>query len=262
MLGTVPLVDAYINGHAAGLVLDTGSNRTVLTSIAANRLGVAWDERDPRETAGLGGTAQAFEATVSSLALGGDGISDVKVLVAQGLPPMIDGVLGLDVLAGYEVDLDMPHRRLVLYRARSCPEAAPPWTAPFTRLPMKRQKSGHLLTQVELDGQPVSGLLDTGASRTLVGLTAAREAGMARAALRTDPTLRGYPSDGKGFAAHQRRFQTLKIGDDVLKRPIVYVAGLPSFTGDLIIGGDYLAIRHLWLSIGAGQVFVATDDQP
>ena len=262
MLGTVPLVTADINGHAVSLILDTGSNRTVLTSIAANRLGVTWDEGDPQETAGLGGTAQAFEATVSSLSLSGKVASDVKVLVAPELPPMIDGVLGLDVLTGYEVDVDMPHRHLVLYRARSCPKTSPPWTAPFARLPVEQQKSGHLLTHVELDGRSVLGLLDTGASRTFVGLAAAREASMTKAALRTDPTLSGYPNNGKGLAVHQRRFQTLKIGGDVLKRPNLYVAGLPSFTGDLIIGGDYLATRRLWLSVGTGQVFVTTDDQP
>lgn len=262
MLGTVPLVTADINGHAASLLLDTGSNVTMLNSIAANRLDVPWEERDPSEVAGLGGTAQAFEATVPSLALGGDVASDVEVLVAQGLPPMIDGVLGLDVLSDYEVDLDMPHRRLVLYRARSCPEALPPWTAPFTRLPVEQRQSGHLLMPVELDGRPIFGLLDTGASKTFVGMAAAREAGMARAALLTYPTARGYSLDGGSFVAHQRRFRTLKIGDDVLEKPALYVADLPPFAGDLIIGGDYLATRRVWLSLGINRVFVTTTDQP
>lgn len=262
MLGTVPLVTADINGHAASLLLDTGSNVTMLNSIAANRLGVAWEEHDPFEVAGLGGTAQAFEATVQSFALGSDVKPDVDVLVAQGGPPMIDGVLGLDVLTDYEVDLDTPHRRLVLYRARSCPEASPPWIAPFTRLPVEQREFGHLLTSVELDGRTVFGLLDTGASKTFVGMAAARDAGMVRAALLTYPTVRGYSLSGGNFVSHQRRFRTLKIGDDVLEKPALYVADLPSFTGGLIIGGDYLATRRVWFSFGTGRVFVSTTDQP
>ncbi len=262
LLGTVPLVTADINGQAASLVLDTGSNVTMLSGIAAKRLGVAWDEGAPLPITGAGGTADAFAATIPSLALGGDETSDVEVLVAQGLPPMIDGVLGIDVLTDYEVDLDVPHRRLVLYRARPCPDALPPWPMPFTRLPVDQQQSGHLLTPAELDGRPLLGLLDTGAAGTVIRLAAARDAGVTEAALRADPTQRAYSLDGNGIAVHQQRFETLKIGAAVLEQPVLYVADLPPFAEDLVIGGDYLATRRVWFSLSTGQVFVATADQP
>ena len=244
----MPLVIAEINSHPASLVLDTGSNVTMLSGKAANRLGVAWDEDAPLPVTGAGGTADAFAATIPSLALGGDVASDVEVLMAQGLPPMIDGVLGIDVLTDYGVDLDVPHRRLVLYRARSCSDALPPWTVPFTRLPANQQQSGHLLTPVELAGRPLSGLLDTGAAGTVVRLAAAWDADVTEATLRAYPARRAYSLDGNGV--------------DVLEQPVVYVADLPPFAEDLVIGGDYLATRRVWFSFRTGQVFVTTDDQP
>lgn len=166
------------------------------------------------------------------------------------------------MLADYEVDLDVRHRRLVLYRARFCPDASPPWTTPFTQLAVEQQQSGHLFTPVELDGRPIFGLLDTGASATVVGSSAAQHAGVTEAALQADPAQHAYSHAGSGISMRQRRFQTLKIGDDVLEKPALYVADLPSFMGDLIIGGDYLATRRIWLSFVTSQVFVTTNDQP
>ena len=262
VFGTVPLVTADINGRPAKLVLDTGSNVSVLNSMAADRLGVAWDENDPVEVVGLGGTGRFFTATVQNLALGDDVTQDVQMAVAHGLPPMIDGVLGTDVLAGYQLDLDMPHLRLVLYDAQACPDAAPSWSAPFTRLPVEQQQSGHLVTPVELNGRRLLGLLDTGASKTIVGTAAALDAGVARAALLTGPMNRALSFGGGNLVVSQRRFQTLKVGSDVLDRPALWVGNLPDFAAALIIGGDYLATRRIWLNLGAGQVFVTTNDQP
>jgi len=262
VLGTVPLVRADINGRPANLVLDTGSDLTVLNRAAAERLGVAWDERSPVAIGGAGGAARVFATTVPSLGLNGAMTSNVRVLLAQAPSPPLDGVLGINVLIGYELDLDAPHRRLVLYRARPCPAALPPWTAPFTRLPVQQQRSGHLFVPGELDGQPVFGLLDTGASYTTVGLAAARDAGVTAAALRADPAIRAHSINESGLVVRQRRFRTLKIGNDVLERPTLHVADLPPYAGELIIGGDYLSTRRIWLSLVTGQAFVTTNDQP
>ncbi len=258
----VPLVTADINGRPASLVLDTGSDTTVLNRAAAERLGVSWDGRAPVTLGGAGGKARAFATTVPILSLGEATIPKVRVLVAQTPAPPIDGVLGTNVLIGFELDLDVPNRRLVLYRARPCPAALPPWTAPFTRLPVQQQGSGHLFVPGELDGQPVRGMLDTGASNTTVGLASARDAGVTEAALRTDPVRRTQSFSEGGLIVRQRRFRTLRIGNDVLEQPMLQVANLPPYAGDLIIGGDYLATRRVWLSLVIGQVFVTTNDQP
>lgn len=262
VLGTVPLVTADINGRPANLVLDTGSDLTVLNRAAAERLGVAWDERSPVAIGGAGGAARVFATTVPSLGLNGAITSNVRVLLAQAPPPPLDGVLGINVLIAYELDLDVPHRRLVLYRARPCPAALPPWTAPFTRLPVQQQRSGHLFVPGELDGQPVFGLLDTGASYTTVGLAAARDAGVTATALRADPASRAYSMNTSGLIVRQRRFRTLKVGSDVLEHPTLHVADLPPYAGEIIIGGDYLSTRRIWLSLVTGQAFVTTNNQP
>ena len=260
--GNVPLVTADINGRPATLVLDTGSDVTVLNRRAAERLGVSWTERAPVAIGGPGGSASAFAATLPSLSLRGAATPDVHVLIAPAPAPPLDGVLGINVLIGYELDLDVPQRRAVLYRARPCPAALPPWTGPFTRLPVQQQRSGHLFVSGELDGQPVFGMLDTGASYTTVGLAPARDTGVTAAALMTSPARRAQAINESGLVVRQRQFRSLKIGNDVLDRPMLHVADLPPYAGELIIGGDYLATRRVWLALAIGQMFVSTSEQP
>jgi len=241
VIGTVPLVTADINGRPANLVLDTGSDTTMLNRAAAERLGVSWDERLPIALGGAGGAARAFSATLPSLALNGPATSNVRILVGQAPASPLDGVLGINVLIGYEIDLDVPHRRAVLYRARPCPAALPAWTKPFIRLPVQQQRSGHLFVPGELDGQPIFGLLDTGASYTTVGLAVARDAGVTAAALQANPAQRAQSINEGGLVVRQRRFRALKIGNETMEEPTLHVADLPPYAGEMIIGGDYLA---------------------
>lgn len=256
----VPLVTADINGQPVNLVLDTGSDITALNRAAATRVGVVWDERSPVGVGAAGGKASAFATTLPGLTLGGATTANVRTLIAQAPAPPLDGVVGINVLVGFELDFDVPHRRLGLYRARPCPAALPPWTAPFTRLPVQQQRSGHLFVPAALDGQPVFALLDTGASFTTVGLPAARDAGVTEAALRNDPALRSQSFNTEGLVVRRRQFRSLKVGNDVLERPTLHVAALPTFAGDMVIGGDYLSTRRVWLSLVTGQAFVTTNE--
>lgn len=262
VVSTVPLVTAQINGRPARLVVDTGADTTALSRTAAHRLGVGWDERAPVGLGGAGGRGQAFATTLAGVELGGSTTPNVRALITNTLPPPIDGVLGINVLVGYELDLDVPHRRLVLYRARPCPAALPPWTAPYTRLPVQQQPGGRLYVSAELDTQPVFALLDTGASNTTVAPGPARDAGVTAAALRAAPAFRAQAFNEGGLVGREQRFRSLRVGNDVLDRPLLHIADLPAYAGEMIVGGDYLTTRRLWLSFIPGRAFVTSSDQP
>ena len=46
-----------------------------------------------------------------------------------------DGLLGVDILARYELDLDLPHGKATLYRGRTCAGMLPGWKAPYATIP-------------------------------------------------------------------------------------------------------------------------------
>lgn len=253
--GTVPVLEAEINGQPAALVLDTGSDTTVLTRAAARRLGVA-ESASGRNVGGAGGRARAGVAVLDGFRLGPVPVRTPRLLLIDAPAPPLDGLLGIDALIDWEVELDIPAGRVRLFRARPCITARPPWTEPATQLPVQQQPgSGHLFVPVQLDGQPLRAMLDTGASRSVVSLQAAADAGLGPRALAALPVLRGQAINAEGVLLRAAQFKSLEVGGTVLPNPALAVIDLPPFAGDMLVGGDYLGTRKLWFSFLLGRVF-------
>ncbi len=256
-LGNVPVLLAQINGRDAILVVDTGSDATVLTRTAARRLGVA-EPAERRRLTGAGGPADVGVARLDTLGLGGVVIPGARALLGDAPAPPLDGVLGIDVMVGFEVELDVPRGRMALYRARPCPDARPGWDGPYAQLGVQQQAgSGHMFVPVELDGQPLRGMLDSGASRSTLSLQTAGEAGLRGRRLAALPSGRGQAMNAEGIVVRLAPFRSLRVGADVLEAPVLAIVDLPPLAGDLLVGSDYLATRRVWLSFRLGRVFVA-----
>ncbi len=257
MIHSVPVVTAEINGRPASLILDTGSDATVLTRAAARRLGVA-EGAETRTVGAAGGRTPVGAGRLDSLALGTFRATGRRVLLADSPRPPLDGVLGIDTLVEFELDLDVPRRRATFYRARRCLDARPGWAGASIRLPVRQQPgSGHLFVPVEVDGERMSGLLDTGASSTALSLQAAEDIRVGRKRLARLPAGFSQALNAQGVMRRELQARTLKIGPDTLERPMLSVVDLPPFTGDVLIGEDYLGTRRLWFSFRLGRVWVA-----
>ena len=257
LFGGVPVIDVLVNGRPAALVIDTGSDSTVLTRTAARRLGLA-EAAERQQLTGAGGGAEVGVARLDTLALGAEVVAGVRVLLSDAPAPPLDGVLGIDRLVAYELELDAPNRRMALWKARPCATAQPTWPPPTTQLGVQQQgASGHLFVPAELNGQPVRAMLDTGASRTTVSLQAAGEAGFRGARLAALPTGRGQAMNAGGILVRAAPFRSLRVGTDGLDAPVLAVVDLPAGAGDMLLGSDYLASRRVWFSFILGRVFVA-----
>lgn len=264
LVGNVPVTVVGINDQPALLILDTGSDVTLLSRAAAARLGVMSERNPSLLLSGAGGRLQAARAVLPTLQLAGAVATDVGAVVGRKLQAPIDGVLGINVLAGLELDLDAPAGRLTVYRARAaaCAGAAPPWTGPYTRLSTEQQPSGHLITPAVLNGRPVRALLDTGASRTTVGLAAAAAVGITDADLRQSKASVSQSLDATGIVVRPQTFRELRLANAVFPDPVLDVANLPPEAEDMIIGSDYLTSRRVWIALATGTVFVDSADRP
>lgn len=263
-INNVPVTVVGINERPSALILDIGSDITLLSRVAARRLGVAFDDRRSIQVSGAGGRASTSPAPLRSLQFGDAVVPNVQAVVGRGLRPPFDGVLGLDVLAAFDLDLDARNGEVWLYRARppACAGAPPPWIGPYARLDTEQGGSGYLFVPAVLNGQPLRALLDTGASNTTVGLLAAAAAGITKADLLRGPASVTQSLDAAGIVVRPRRFRELRVGGDVIADPVLNVADLPPLAGDMIIGGDYLAARRVWIAVASGTVFVTKADQP
>jgi hypothetical protein len=280
---TVPLdesadltVHAEVDGTPVRFIVDTGAQRSVLDVETVRRLGIALDPWVASTMRGIGGDERRRNALPRAIVLGGvalrprDLSGHLSIPVAhlpagqtdgtRGEP--IGGLLGTDLLAGFDLVLDGPAGRLALYDVRGCsarfvPPRTPPWNGPFTTLPAIRPVRDMLLVPVRIDGRVLLAEIDSGAATTLVLAPGLLRLGLTEAMLAGDPTaiMRGLGPDDS--VSHRHRFATLAIGDEIIRDPALWVGNARSLLiVDLLLGADWLRARTVWLSYATIQVFV------
>ncbi|HJU15897.1 MAG TPA: retropepsin-like aspartic protease [Stellaceae bacterium] len=262
----VPLVTVRIDRAPARMILDTGAEETVLSTAAAARLGLDAHYEYPRQLRSVSGGVVTGEAKIASLAAGSAGARDFIVLVGSlSLPgageDRPDGLLGGDFLSRFDVDLDLSGGRLTLYRP-GCAPARPPWRMAYTTVAANRSLYDRLFFPVDLDGRKLFAFFDTGAQISAIDRRAVLGLGLPEGAIARDPvaTMRGVSS--AMVKVHAHRFRQLRIGDTVLRDPVLIVAGLNLSDADIVLGLDVLRGRRLWLSYAAHRVFLGLPRGP
>lgn len=114
--GAPIMAEAYMNGVALTLVLDTGAVRTVISPAALVRSGSAVDTGRRARLIGVAGVAEAPEFVVPRLDIAGTNVGPIRVLAydVPGLPA--DGLLGRDVLDQFTLTIDAARGRATLSR--------------------------------------------------------------------------------------------------------------------------------------------------
>jgi clan AA aspartic protease (TIGR02281 family) len=107
--GELMIVQATLNEKApATFVVDTGASYTTISQATAKELQLDF-QTDPKVISfhTANGTIQAPLASVRSIEIGGLGLNDVTVAVHDVFPdPAIAGLLGLNFLSQFRVDID------------------------------------------------------------------------------------------------------------------------------------------------------------
>ena len=257
------LVAAEINGSPATLVLDTGAERSVLTAAAAKRLAVTAHYDFARPIRGIGKNIATGDAKLQGFTIGSHPFQYPRILVAGLVLPNLggvvpDGLLGADLLADFDLDLDLPRQRLTLYDRLVCSALRPPWTGQYATIETTRSLDRHPFFPVLLDGHAIDATIDSGAQRTVLGTQVATRAGVTAAMLARDPALSTRGAGGEVLKAYAHQFREMIIGGETVRSPVVVIAGvaLPRAT-DMVIGLDYLQSRRIWLSYGSRRIFVA-----
>jgi predicted aspartyl protease len=259
-------VGVMFDDHPATMVMDTGAERTTLTETAVTRLHLRRDLRHQSNTVGIGGPSTSYEALLDEFAVGVFRLPVERVSVGNFPLPEIggvqpDGLLGADILLAFDLDIDLPARRLTIYRARPCADSRPPWTTPYFTVEGVAMRRDRLVVPLAVNGADGRAVLDSGAQRTVIGLDFAARGGVTQAMLDADPSslMRGASREQASF--HLHRFETLRIGTQTAHEVRLPVARLPGGGEDALIGGDFLHGRRIWLSAASHQVFFTAPEQ-
>ena len=263
------LLTVTINDTDAVFIMDTGAERTLMSDDAAGRLGLERDGWVSTALRGIGGIVERPNALPRSLRLGtlalrrrtltGDTsvtVGPLPVNQLDGRP--IAGLLGRDFLTPFDLDLDLPARRLTLYDVQGCGAGFLPWTTPYAAIPATTPAGNAMVIEAWLDGRPLRTLLDTGASSSLLTASGIYLLGLTPEVLAHDYAGHGFGVGSAPVLMRLHRFAELRVGSDVSRGPQIWVAAtrvVPIV--DMLLGVDWLHSRRVWLSYATRQMFVA-----
>jgi clan AA aspartic protease (TIGR02281 family) len=251
-------VTVLANNMPLRLILDLGAERTVLTTAAAQRIGGKVPEiQFRRGLNGVGGSLPSREIELTSFTVGGVDIPWRRLRVAPFALPTasIDGLLGTDVLGKFDIDLDLPNRRMSLYEKGKC---IPDWVAADAGIKIGRSAlNDHVFFPVLLDGRKITAMIDTGAQRTTLSAATARAIGITEAALAQDQPVRTRGFGNGQLASRLHRFASLTVGRITLANPEIVITDLRVRGIDMVLGMDFLQSRRLFLSYAGFRMFIS-----
>jgi predicted aspartyl protease len=267
----VPVVSVELDGHAMPFLLDTGAQVTVISPENASQAGLppdpAWKSRIwgvvPNQE-----TAWNFDARYKSLVVGGLDTGGGHIRVARfGSPEVarhLSGILGADVLAKHDLEIDIPHGIATLYDPQGCIGDFVPWTAAHDRVEhaWTDARQTQLTIPARIGEVPVRTFVDTGASATMVTRSAAIAAGEDDSAMTAGPSRIAHDATGRVIVGREHAFQSIQVGAETFDGATVMVCDCSIPDADMQIGEDFLKIRKIWLSYSTGQIFVTRANAP
>lgn len=100
------IVTAALNGVSVRLLVDTGADRTIISTAAAARAGLTGVLGAPVHLTGIGGRVTGVAVVVAALDLAGSRIGNFPVIVHDAAIRNADGLLGRDVLDAFTLTVD------------------------------------------------------------------------------------------------------------------------------------------------------------
>ena len=258
-VGKHPRVEVQIEGATRPLsfVVDTAAGASVVDLALAERFGLLEASARDMTIQGAGGSAAATRVTALQALSAGDFAWKAQLLamdlsqIAEGDAPPIDGILGNDLMARFDLRFDLPAGELLLAppgslaRADCLDNALPQRAAGL-------QRFAFVPTQLRDSAQAVAAIavVDTGAAPTVRNLPAARALGVTE----DDARLRRRDAGTRGIADQVVEtwlytLPQLSIDDWSLPSTEVRISALPVFSvlglaerPAVILGID--ALRH------------------
>ena len=275
------MIDGSINDHPMAMAIDTGAYWTTVSSALAARLDIALAHVD-NDNFGVGGRSEISMGRLQELSLGRIQWTHAKVSVAwreSGLPEVL---VGANLLL--DKDAEFTGHEIAFFSPSGCDGVSlgywaedVPWvpTEPVTLRDMRA------MITVQVNGQPVRALIDSGAPTTILDSGAARRLGIDP----DDPQAQAGGFGGIGGHAVSSSvavFDSIAIGPEVVRHARLQIASLWQGLRDdvhrtstealvaeqpeLVLGADFVRSHHLlfassqrrlYFSYVGGEVFSA-----
>ena len=177
------IVEGAINGQSVNIMLDTGASSLILRP-AADRLGLIRQKIRGARAYGVGGESDIDSALVDELRLG-DAKLKSRHMMVTGEREIGDGIaviLGEDFFHVVDVEFDLAHNAVRLFQPKDCDGASLAYWAASgaSEVPIERVAATgpRIFLTVQVNGQPVRALFDSGAGASVLNRSDAARVGV------------------------------------------------------------------------------------
>jgi len=275
------MIPITLNGVEKRFLLDTGGGLNSISREAAQELKLPELTSRYRTVDLYGNSSQSYvrvqEAVLGSANVGG---AEFQVYsnpdLAARLP--FDGIFATGRFAHDDIELDFGAERVNFFSTDHCDGRVVYWPHDATAIVPVDMTRGHLEVPVVLDGHPMTAILDTGATRTVLNLARAQrklnflpDASAAPNSFKDDPENEVYPRRFSSLS-----FEGVAIGNPlVVIRPLQFGGGKNSdnrtalgsraehlddqinrLSPDMIIGMDVLRHLHMYIAIKERKLYI------
>lgn len=200
----------------------------------------------------------------------------LRLQTAEGTFPAGNvGVLGLDLLAKFDMEFDFKSNRFNLYAPGHCPGNVVYWADSFVAMPLKMDSLGQIFFDVMLDGKQVMagistssfyGIIDSKSAADVFGISASSPGAVPPPPEDSNDESYGYP------------FKSLTMDGIVITNPQMVVHdwerrfrcdGKPHrdkgklrkcYAADMVLGLNQLRTMHLWFAVKERTLYVTPAD--
>jgi predicted aspartyl protease len=265
-----------VNGIQTIGVVDTGAAVSLITPELAEKAGVT-SLKAPTRLSGVAGSFVTQTVLVNKLQLGTIVFSDPRVAhvfpFAGSSATDIGAQIGLDWLSGFDYDMDLPHEKFRAYSTQNCITVDPPWRNSYTGLVLGHRGGadamqiaslaplsfavGAITIPVTFEGSTIDAEFDTGSTDSLLSHDAALDAGVKSSQLRADKLVSAMAINGHSREVYEHKFADLAIGEEEIRNfPIAVTKHFDRRDTPMLLGMDYIARHHLWLSLTTDALYI------
>jgi len=235
------IADGTINGQKTGIVLDTGSMMTLILRPATDRLGLQRQEARGYRIFGIGGETKAESVLIDDFRIGQASRKGWRMLVAGEHAIVEDAavILGEDFFDQVDVEFDLAHNAVRLFQPKNCEGVSLAyWTTEELREvaidPVYEYQPRIFLT-VQINGQPVKAMLDSGAGGSVLTKADAARSGVTPQTAGVVAVQSGTGLGPKAIDMWIGSFDSVVIGNETINHAHIYF-------GDLYKEGTYTSI--------------------
>ena len=269
MSGLQPYVHAKINGAEVRLLADSGAFYSMISPGTARELKLLTKPAPYWfSLKGIGGMTDASFTNVRDFTLDQIPLHNVDFLVGGSeVGQTLGGIMGRNILGLADVEYDLANGSIRLMRASGCGDRPLAyWSAgrSFSTLDMLPDASRNPATTVDVivNGVKLRATLDSGASTSLLFLSAAKKAGVA--VEQSAATERGA-SSGIGrrvVTGYSAPLTDLKIGDEEIKTSRIRVLETGLDNVDMLLGADFFLSHRIYVSNARKKVYFTYNGGP